>query len=103
MKNRIETLERLILKLKGNSKILPLKIECMEWQLRALKAESLVKESDSLPCVRLSLPTGDELHNTMLGRNVLMAISFPIANKLNTHPEKVTDVVEQIINNLNRQ
>lgn len=54
-----------------------------------------------LSIVMLSLPTGDELHKTMDGRYVLRAISFPIANKFKTHPEKVTDVVEQIIDNLN--
>jgi len=48
-----------------------------------------------------SLPIGNELHNTIDGRYILRCISFPIANKFNTHPEKVTDVVEQIIENLN--
>ena len=47
------------------------------------------------------LPTGDKLHKTIDGRFVLKSISFPIANKFNTHPEKVGDVVEQIIENLN--
>jgi len=51
MNERIEKLEILIPKLKANKKILPLKLECMEWELRALKAEKLFKESDSLPCV----------------------------------------------------
>jgi hypothetical protein len=40
MKDRITTLETLIPKLKANKKILPMKIECLEWELRALKAES---------------------------------------------------------------
>ena len=40
--DRIERLERLIPKLGANKRILPLKIECMEWELRALKAERLV-------------------------------------------------------------
>lgn len=51
MNERIKKLEILIPKLKANKKILPLKLECMEWELRALKAEKLVKESDSLQCV----------------------------------------------------
>jgi hypothetical protein len=36
---RIEKLERLIPKFKANKKISTLKIEAMEWELRALKAE----------------------------------------------------------------
>ena len=39
MKDRIEQLERIIPKAKANKKILPKAIECMEWELRALKAE----------------------------------------------------------------
>lgn len=40
---RIEKLEMLIPKLKNNNKINPLKIESMEWELRALKAEQQLK------------------------------------------------------------
>lgn len=50
MEKRIETLESLIPKLKANRKILPLKVECMEWELRALKAEQQVKNC-SIPNV----------------------------------------------------
>jgi hypothetical protein len=56
----------------------------------------------AIPVVVRSLPIGDELHKTIDGRYILRCISFPIADKFNTHPEKVTDVVEQIIENLNR-
>ena len=44
MKDRIEQLERIIPKVKANRKILPKAIECMEWELRALKAEQQVKK-----------------------------------------------------------
>jgi hypothetical protein len=43
MNERIEKLEKLIPKLKANKKILPLKVECMEWEMRALKAEHQLK------------------------------------------------------------
>lgn len=38
--SKIEQLERLIPKFKANKKILPLKVECTEWELRALKLEA---------------------------------------------------------------
>lgn len=40
MKNRILKLEENIPRLKGSKNILPLKVECLEWELRALKAEA---------------------------------------------------------------
>ncbi len=42
---RIKQLEDLIPKLKGNKKILPQRIEALEWELRALKAEAYAKHS----------------------------------------------------------
>ena len=53
MKDRIEQLERIIPKAKANKKILPKAIECMEWELRALKAEQQVKNC-SIPDVSKS-------------------------------------------------
>jgi len=50
MKDRIAELERLIPKLKSSGKILPQKITSMEWELRSLKAEKLVKNF-SIPLV----------------------------------------------------
>jgi len=58
MKDRIEQLERIIPKAKANKKILPKAIECMEWELRALKAEQQVKNC-SIPLVIDSLPEYD--------------------------------------------
>ena len=48
MEERTEKLERLIPKLKANKKILPLMVECMEWELRALKAEKQIKNHSDL-------------------------------------------------------
>lgn len=47
---RIKKLERLIPKLKNNKKINTLKVEAMEWELRALKAEQQLKNCN-LPIV----------------------------------------------------
>lgn len=44
MESRIEKLEVLIPKLSGNKKINPLRIEALEWELRALKAERKLKK-----------------------------------------------------------
>lgn len=45
MKDRIEKLERLILKFKNQKKIDPKFVERLEWELRALKAESKLQEA----------------------------------------------------------
>lgn len=58
MKDRIEQLERIIPKAKANKKILPKAIECMEWELKALKAEQQIKNC-SIPNVVKSLPTDE--------------------------------------------
>ena len=41
---RIEQLERITPKLKANKKFAPIKIEALEWELRALKSEQKNKE-----------------------------------------------------------
>jgi hypothetical protein len=45
-KKRIVDLKRLIPKLKANKKIHPLKIESLEWELRALVAENIINENN---------------------------------------------------------
>ena len=60
MKDRIEQLERIIPKAKANKKILPKAIECMEWELRALKAEQKLKKC-SIPDVRVRFSDIDKL------------------------------------------
>lgn len=45
---RIKELERLIPKFKSNNKVLPQKIESMEWELRALKAERLLDIQENI-------------------------------------------------------
>lgn len=44
------------------------------------------------------LPLSEWLQTTMKGRHLMMQITFPIANKFNTHPEKIPiELVVEII------
>ena len=75
MEERIEKLERLIPKLKANKKILPLRIECLEWELRALKAEKQIKNigviGDVSECFCVAFEGVDDHGSIIKGINVV--------------------------------
>jgi len=62
---RIKLLERVIPRLKTNNKILPLKIQCMEWELRALKAEQKLTLGNSLLCAWCDKPATMHFHGNL--------------------------------------
>ena len=84
---RIEKLEKFITKLKNNKKINPLKVEAMEWELRALKAEAQLKNCN------LQNVSGSDYERYRKALGYISEMTFEI--EIGT--EKGSDVLEKAL------